>query len=187
MSNLNDDILQYYDDVRKVIFLNYRAFKDDEDAFQEGLIGVWKALVEFDESKGVSLRNYVIYRIKCQLGKYERSRKTKMIFSDDYVGPTELPIHSLEIGDPDIDEDCDPFDRFLELSTNFEDDLLTNIYKEDIKRCLTDREKDIIELLLKGYNIVEIGKIYGITKQRVHQIIKSIKQKIIRSKQGNIR
>lgn len=40
------------------------------------------------------------------------------------------------------------------------------------KSQLTEQSKQILEMRRKGLSIVEIGKVFDITRQRVHYIIK---------------
>lgn len=43
---------------------------------------------------------------------------------------------------------------------------------------LNQREKRIISLRKQGYTYDEIGKLLGLTRQRVHQIFKKLSQRI---------
>ena len=63
---------------------------------------------------------------------------------------------------------------------NFEDLVLRNEYVYSIIYNVNDREKEICKMLMEDKNQTQIGKELGISRQRVDQIIRNMREKLIR-------
>lgn len=136
--------------------------------------GLMDAIDKFDLSKDVKVITYAKWWILQRINNYILSvNKIKSddlpndyekidAIDDDYVIPSSYII------DSDIDEKNIDNDR--------------KEYIKTILSSLTEREKDIINMYygIEGsqYNLEEIGECYGLTKERIRQIIETSIKKI---------
>lgn len=128
-----------------------------DDIKQEGIIALWRAIEEYDESKGVPFTPYAsicVYRAMRNFAYQEL--KHRQCGSYDY--------ENLNI---------DYFD-FQSLTTS---DTQFNVYIQDFLSTLTKRELEVVQLRIAGYNNREIGDKLSISRERVRQLLKSSKAK----------
>lgn len=137
--------LVYYVYNRK--FKKHRHLKDD--LIQNGLIGLWKACKNFDETKNTSFGCYACKCIANEMIMLFRSEKKDLIEDEDF------DFSSVEDNAGDIN---------LMIDIKREIDGLNN--------------KKIFELWLKGYTQKEIGNIVGKSQSRVCRNIKTMQGKI---------
>lgn len=67
----------------------------------------------------------------------------------------------------------------INIKTNIEENFIVEEKINGIKKTLTQKERDIFELLLLGYNNKQISKIIGFSEGRVSQWKKEIKKKYL--------
>lgn len=155
---------------------------NDEDYQQVAFIGLWRACLGYDDTRDASFTTYSIRCIRNELCRYHHylhrdkregdlySLSLDMRYSDnsnlgDDEGSGSL-MESLE--DPDSLRDIDRiFDRdFLEYLRG--------------KVRITDTQRRMIDLIVEGKSPGEVVKELGITRQRVHQIKRDLKEKFSR-------
>lgn len=142
------------------------AGMEQEDVVQETTIKVFRSLDYYNQSK--SKLNTFIDRVIENAIKdcYKKcsSRKNLLVVNSEEI------IDNYELSE---EHDCGTqigvVDSGFE-NTEFLNDVLNNI-------GLSDREKQVFEFYLDGYDFVEIAKIIGVTKSRMSQIWSSIKKK----------
>lgn len=130
-----------------------------EDAFQEGVTGIIKAINKFDVKKGFKFSTYAIFWIRQAIYRY-------------YVNSCfliRLPIYKYEEkGDKPKIVYLDNPDMYLELSKNAKDvELSLDIELFDF---LNEREKYVLQMWLNGYDGQIIAKKLEISRERVRQI-----------------
>lgn len=149
------------DNMKLVYFIinkYYPAFIHDEDLKQIGMLGLCKAAMTFDETKGL-FSTYSFKVIKNEIGmEFRRRRKPPQTISLNYEieGPdgNHSEMLNLIVGDNDVDYfDFKPFyDR------------------------LTATDKVILNARLNGKSQKKIAEILGMGQPGVSRRIKSIKQ-----------
>lgn len=155
-------------------FLGYHGL-DMDDAKQFGLIGLHKAIVNYNESKGTAFISYAITNIKgylfSHIKRFSLYRQNSTSFdliesvSLDYTGDTS-------------EEESNFRDRVeATLSTNSEFEAAeAKILKDKLAEHLPEKALYIIDQRLKGYNNVEIAEKMGITRQAVEGYLRRNKQ-----------
>ena len=147
---------------------------DMEDIVQEGMIGLYKSITHFDRLKNASFKTFATTCIKHQIQsavKVASSEKNKILSQ-------ALPI--TEELNQDEDDEIEllipsnlpsPDDKVLE------HEKLKEIYSV-INGCLSDLEKKILALYLKGYSYNEIALMSSISKKSIDNGLTRIKNKL---------
>ena len=147
-----ENITKFYYTFKKDIFNNFGY--ELEDVIQEVCIFICKYSKEYDKEKA-NIKTYLDRIIKSCIkvlirNLYNEKRKANL---KEYSEVNENELYN------------DYSIEFLEL-------------KETITKELTDKEKNILLLLMEGYTLEDIGKIYNITRQGVYCYKNKIKNKL---------
>lgn len=141
--------------IRTVINKHYPKYKGDEDIFQIGMIGLWKAIKLFDESKGTKFSTFAYTAIRNEIGNELRKSKST----------SEIPPDHIESLDEAICENgsMSMYDKLVA-----PEDISYQVFIDEFKYSLKGRKREIFELLLtystKGKDIAEK---LGVSKQCV--------------------
>lgn len=150
---IEDNMMLVYDLVHR----EYPTYIHDEDIIQCGMLGLCKAAEKWDESKS-KFSTFAIICIRSEIQMEFRKRaKHQGILSLDYeVDNGEGG--TCTFGDYLVgEEDVSYFDIGINLN------------------CLTDREKEVAELLTSGMNQVDAAKKLGVSRQYIWQVKRKIK------------
>jgi RNA polymerase sigma factor (sigma-70 family) len=132
-----------------------------EDDFDLLMIGLCKAALTYDDTYAFST-----YAYKCMLTEiFNEVRKDHM-----YRIPPELIVSYNKTIDDDDTELIEIISNSLS-EYNIDGGI---IYKE-ISELFNDEQNDIFKYLILGYTQVEIGKIMGVTKQRINQKVEKMR------------
>ena len=141
---------------------------EPEDLVQEGMIGLYKAIQSFDESKQASFKTFASICINSQIQmtirKANRS-KSKMlneIMLDDNEEKMYLVV-SLEPNPEDKVLDQDNYDNS----------------NREINKCLSPLERQILNEFLLGKNYAEIATTLNLDKKSVDNGLNRIRKKLI--------
>ena len=151
-------IEKYLNAVRKI----NNKWGGTDDGFQEGILGVYQAIKNFDESYNTKFMTHLYFYVEAKIRKYidkERYRVPQHVIENIKKGEQERVyfsgIEDLEIGDENIKID------------NLENKVLI----ENLLSCCTKKERQILDLLFfKGYSGEEIAKKLGMSRQWVHSM-----------------
>lgn len=157
-----DIINIYYKDVENITKIYYNSKKDllnnfgyeYEDLLQEVLLYIFKKQKYYDKSRA-SLNTFITKLVKSKIYDIiDFNMKNKRLANlKDYT---------------EINE-----------NESYKDDKLEYLeLKETITKELTEKEKNILLLLLNGYTLEDIGNIYNITRQGVYCYKNKIKNKL---------
>lgn len=152
---------------------------DEDDLIQEGMIGLFKAVMDYKPDKEAvfsTFANLCISRqmysaIEASLRKKHQPLNSYVSFyesdgDDDHAGITRSDLSS---------EDSNP--ELLLIAKENED-----IMRHNIARLLSPLENEVMGLFLDGHDYREIAKRLGRTPKSVDNAIQRIKNKIIKSK-----
>lgn len=55
-------------------YIKYRSISDTEDIMQQGMLALWKAALQYDESKGIAFSTYATHYISGYMRQYARDK-----------------------------------------------------------------------------------------------------------------
>jgi RNA polymerase sporulation-specific sigma factor len=169
-SQADSELLERYSPVvRHLIGSYYLVDGDREDLFQEGLLGLMKAVKTYDIDKSNRFYPFAKMCINSQLIKaIERSNTEKNRPLNSYLSIEE---NGALINDYLIDEIMDP-ERLLLDKENFE------LLKNAIIKILSPMETEVFTLLIQGYNYKDIADILEKSPKNIDNAIQRIKNKV---------
>lgn len=163
--------------VRRVSRTLFLIGGEPEDVLQEGMIGLFKAIRDFDSEKDMSFRNFAELCISRHIySAITASNRKKHSPLKDYVS---LSKESNE----DIWQQgfATAFGGFAG-NTNPEELVLDkearHMVEYEIERCLSTFEKQVLQMYLDGMGYVEIAKRLGRTPKSVDNAIQRIRTKL---------
>ncbi len=163
-NNAREEIYSYFKPVVRGIANSFFLIGGNaDDLVQEGMIGLFEAINDFDESKG----NFYSFCQMCIrrniLTALSRSKREK-----------NLPLS----GSVNIDETMDLTDPAADpLQLLVSRDLLLSL-KEYISRHLTGTEQDVLKYYMKGYTYVEISTMLSKSKKAVDTALQRARKKL---------
>lgn len=141
---------------------------DEEDLIQEGMIGLFKAVQNYDQEKDASFQTFATLCVKRQLYSTVTASNRKK------HGPLNHYISFFT--EQGLDED------FSQMNYNPEELFLqkerVQTYYEAIEKNLSKFEKEVVKLYLDGKNYEEIAKEVGKTKKSIDNAIQRIRKKL---------
>lgn len=143
-----------------------------KDVYQEGLIGLWKACITFDDSKGTKFATYAGRCIQNQIGMFFRKeKKTALDTSIQYVLNNDN-------GDEFTVEDTIADER----SSNFTQDFLDRESIAElisiILNCSEPRKRLFVLLTMAGMKQRQIGNLLGISQSYVSRLEKQYRRSL---------
>lgn len=141
----------------------YSRRQMDEDLQQVARIGLWKACVGFKESSGFTFSSYASRVMLNELNNYFRD--ASRIYRDNY---SDISLNTIVSDDGTTLEMALPGD----MDVQFMD-------WNGFWKSLTSKEKKIVKMLMNGLTNREIGKIMGVSNQRISEIRLKAKQKFL--------
>ena len=164
-----DEVIDRYKNLVKTRARNFFLFGSEaEDVVQEGMIGLYKAVRDFDESKGVSFQSFAkvcIYRQFYTAVKLAGRNKhlplnnyVPLSDADDleYIAQAESPEQTLISR-----EDAERFTAYLE-------------------QTLSPLENRILKDYLEGMSYGEISERQGVSKKAIDNALQRIRKKCYR-------
>ena len=169
----NDDAMEcllerYRDMVRKEARRFFLAGGDEEDLIQEGMIGLFKAVRDFQTDKEASFATFARVCIDRQIySAIQNSNRQKHQPLNSYVSLNQedesSPIWELSVENPEsiiIDQET------------------TEDLRKRISDYLSPMENKVLDLYLKGKGYVEIGGILNKSPKSVDNALQRIRSKI---------
>lgn len=141
--------------VYHVISHEYPTFRGDEDIIQNGMLGLCRAAMKWDASKGCKFSTYACVCIRSAIKQELRARQphTEVISLDSPL--TE--------------------DLTLEDTISGEDDL--GFIDYSFLNDLTEDERFIFDLKTRGYDVKDIQRLTGYELWKIRKIIRIIRVK----------
>lgn len=163
-----DFLLEKYKNfVRKKAHTMFMLGGDSDDLIQEGMIGLYKAIRDYQEEKKASFLTFADLCISRQIfTAIEASKRQKHAPLNSYVS---IPEES-EISMQSFSE-LNPEDLIID-QENVEK--LTKV----IEDSLSSFEKEVLNLYLAGHSHMEIGELVNKAPKSVNNALSRVKQKI---------
>ena len=173
-----NEIIERYKSLIEIRVSNYfinGAEKDD--LMQEGRIGLFKAIMNYDSSKDASFNTFANLCIERQLiNAVKNSNRQKHIPLNNYVS----------LNGSDDDSSNENIDTVLNNSVEDPLDTITkkeymNEINDTLDKNLSDFEKNVLDLLLKGYKYDEIAQKLDSNSKAIDNAIQRIRKKTIKN------
>ena len=142
-----------------------------DDLMQEGLLGLWKAIKDYDETKNDSFMSFasmcIVSRITDILRTQTRQKNKTL---NEAVSLSEL-------GDSCVkDYGNDPISDYIVRDG-------TESFYEIIEKMCTEEQIKVLKLYLEGYTYAEIASMTGLSSKKVDNVLLAIKKKIKQNKE----
>ena len=170
---------RYKDLVNMKISKYFIVGAEKEDIFQEGLIGLYKAIKSYDGEKQNSFRTFANLCIERQLiTAIKTSNRQKHMPLNSYL--------SLNANAFEGDEDTSLMDIFNAKSTEDPLDTITKkeYYKDiesKIDKTLSDFEKEVLHRYAKGESYIKIAEKLNTPVKSIDNAIQRIRKKAIKN------
>lgn len=169
-------LLRYKNFVRSRVRPYFLAGADREDVIQEGMIGLYKAIRDFDDSKNVSFMSFADLCVTRQiLTAIKTATRVKHMPLNNYVSfSAKAPGDENErtIADTiESESDEDPETIYLRAES------LSGI-KKKIEENLSPLEKKVLDLYLEGRSYVSIAKCIGKDTKAIDNALQRVKNKL---------
>ena len=166
---------KYKNLVRKKANALYLIGAEKEDLIQEGMIGLFKAIRDFDATKEVSFYHFAKLCISRQMyHAIEASQRLKHAPLNSYVSFFEETGKEGGITLEDVleaDTDQNP-EKLLILRESYRD------FYDGLEQRLSPMEKQVCELYLQGKNYHQIADILGKSSKSIDNALQRIRKKI---------
>ncbi|MBT2664002.1 RNA polymerase sporulation sigma factor SigH [Bacillus sp. ISL-4] len=174
-----DFLIKKYRCVVQSITLKYFLMGGDkEDVFQEGMIGLYKAIRDFKNCKKSSFRSFaelcitrqIITAVKaaiCQ--KHSLLNNYVSLYAPIYQGESEQTLIDLI---PEQEKN-DPVTNLIKSEEICEIELI-------LTEVLSELESSVVELYLEGKTYIEISKELNIHKKTIDNALQRVKRKLER-------
>lgn len=139
-----------------------------EDYYDVCAIGLCKAAILYDTSKGVKFATYACVIIENEIRQLLRNNKKKY----------SVPVYSLDMTFSSTSDGTGEIAFGENLTTGLS--AYDEILPYQLDKILNAQEYKLVALTLQDYTQVEIGKIVGISQAQVSRIFSKIKQKLLK-------
>ena len=150
----------------------YIAGGDREDLVQEGMIGLFKAIRDYNSEKQVGFHIFADMCIKRQIiTAIKTSLRQKHVPLNNYVSLNK-PAYDDESERTLIERDSiDPEELYLKREK-------IKALGDEIEKKLSDMEKTVLSLYLEGLSYKEIAEVIGKTPKSIDNALQRIKRKL---------
>lgn len=155
---------------------------DKDDLIQEGMIGLYKAVWDFDGEKDTSFGTFAELCIARQMyDAIKASNRKKNIPLNTYVS-FYAPAYGETLEGEDKDSMVDLF--FADNKENPEALMIdrenARVLEQKLKESLSLFEREVLEMFVRGHSYTEIAKVLGRQPKSIDNALQRIKGKLIR-------
>ena len=147
--------------------LNLPSSVDYNDIFQEGYIGLCKAVLNFDESRNVAFSTYAT---KCILGQIHQlyARKLKKDLSQQFIS---------NLVNTDKGDISDIFDK-IQAQDNIEETVLFKVSLQEIEHRLNEKQRLALHYMVEGHTQDQIALKVGVSQATISRCFSKIKDAV---------
>jgi RNA polymerase sigma factor (sigma-70 family) len=168
-SNIDSKFIKDNEGIIRNVLNKYKWLNDYEDILQEARIWLLEAKQSYDSKKS-SWVTYAMKYINWRYNNYTYYLSVNKSKSNKLAGFNLVSIDKINENDLIDDNTKNKLDESIQFNSFYE-------YVFNNMTC-SERNKNIIKMLLSGYKQYEVAKKYGITRARIQQIYKSEINKI---------
>lgn len=169
-------LLRYKKMVKRKAGRMFIAGSDHEDVIQEGMIGLFKAVREYNPDKKVAFSSFAVYCVLSQI--------TDAVRAAARAKHSALNL-SISIQGLTLDEEDDPYnllDVYIDLSKSDPEKMLIsqeeqNSLREFMQTELTANERDALQLFIDGYSYADIASKLGRTVKSIDSAMQRARAK----------
>lgn len=139
----------------------FPSFYGDEDIFQVGWIGLWKACVGYNDSKS----KFSTFAVRCIINEISaevHSRSKQWQFGD--IASLDEPLY--------LDKDGNAVTLAHTIPAPNDDYCVVDYDVSFLKGQLSERDIKVFKMNIYGFTAAEIARAFGYTRAWVSQIIK---------------
>lgn len=161
---------ELFEENQKLVYFVLNKYYDwlaqDEDIIQEGNLGLWKAAYSWNPSKS----KFSTYATTCILNqiKMELRKRSRMHNFDEISLSTPVSDVDSELTLEDVIPDKKDYFEEVESVLDFQCKL----------NNLTDKEKDVLSLLVQGYSQQDIANVMNCTRANISRIKRNFFKKL---------
>ena len=173
-------VQRYKKFVRNKIRVNFFVGADKEDLIQEGMIGLFKAICDYNPEREASFKSFATLCVTRQISTaFKAVSRQKHIPLNRSIS-LSIPIHK---SSDEEDEGITLMDVIKNsVSPSPEDEIISKENVEDINeyiiKALSDLEIEVLHLYMDGKNYKEIAKILDKTPKSIDNALQRIKKKL---------
>ncbi len=167
---------RYKNTVRSKARMYFLVGADRDDIVQEGMIGLFKAIRDFDNSKLASFKSFAELCVRRQIiTAVKAATRKKHMPLNNYIS-LNRPVYDDENEGALIDvlaelKDYGPEELFI-----FKEN--ASVLSEKINEVLSKLEKDVLSMYLDGKSYQEIAKIMSRPPKSIDNALQRIKKKL---------
>ena len=181
-SEIMDFLLEKYKNlVRKKANAMFLLGGDTDDLIQEGMIGLFKAIRDYDTKKGGNFFGFANLCVNRQIySAVEAAARKKHGPLKSYVslsGEDGEDADAVLFGNGLINQNKNPENLLIS-----QEDL--DIFWDSLEEKLSSMEKKVLDAYLSGMNYRQIGEKLGKTEKSVDNALQRIKSKVSKIKNG---
>ena len=163
--------------VRKKAKAMFLAGGDSDDLIQEGMIGLYKAVRDYDEKSTASFMTFASMCINRQILNAVTASKRKR----------DVPLNSYVSFDEPVDPDNDTQIKLVDILRSDREQNPERIFidrenadslEDRMNDVLSDFEKNVLELYMSGLNYIAISKSLGKPPKSIDNAIQRIRNKV---------
>ncbi|WP_330372454.1 sigma-70 family RNA polymerase sigma factor [Lachnobacterium bovis] len=148
---------------------------ETDDLMQEGMIGLFKAMRDFDESKNRTFFSFADLCVSRQIySAVEASNRKKHIPLNNYISFSQND----DVSGFKIEEVLESDENFVNPEKILIQKEIINDFYLKLRNNLSDLEKNVLELYLKGDNYVKIAQILNKSPKSIDNALQRIRQKM---------
>lgn len=169
---------KYKDFVKKKVRVMYLLGGETEDLIQEGMIGLFKAVQEYEENKGMSFSSFANLCVTRQLATaIEASRRKKHMPLNSYIS-----LYGNKDGETDDDQSGALIDTLQDGNCENPEDIVlsreaADDFQAELEATLSDFEKKVLYLHLMGTGYIKIAELLNKSPKAVDNAIQRIRGK----------
>lgn len=166
VEKLTEDQKQLVEENHNLIYkVLYDHHLDIDEWYDVAAIALCKAAMGFDPERNFQFSTYAcaaIWNNICReytLGLADKIIPEDKIYSLDYEYGTDGDVYTMK--------------DYYEDKHSFEDDILIKErFIKGLDKMKSPRDKGVIVMVSEGYTYAKVGKVYGISRERVRQIVR---------------